>query len=398
MSLSDNPRESLPFDPAGQELTAKDQLEAASLLSKIGWSLSDHIAAFESSVRSYTGSQYTIAVSSSAAGLELCLEAMGIQEGDFVITTPLADGTSVSVLLSHGAVPIFVDVEPRTGNIDPHLVFAAVQDIMYGGKNAQAWLPSKGAGLEGKLKAILPVDVFGQPVDLEIILNTAWKYQLKVIEDARHALGSAYNGHLAGTLADLGVYEFYSNQPDPPGGSGMLLTDDQQYAELIYAWRDQSHTSHDNVHQSKSGTISYLPDAQSTALGLVYMRRLEQRLASRSQVAAWYSQRLTGIPGIEIPVVAKHTSKMSWSAYPIRLAADFDRDAVVERLAANGIHAKADFLPLHLQPDIKSRYGYQTGTFPVAEELGQRSLLLPFSGFMSISQVEQVCQALKQSI
>jgi perosamine synthetase len=125
---------------------------------------------------------------------------------------------------------------------------------------------------------------------------------------------------------------------------------------------------------------------------------LEQRLASRSQVAAWYSQRLTGIPGIEIPVVAKHTSKMSWSAYPIRLAADFDRDAVVERLAANGIHAKADFLPLHLQPDIKSRYGYQTGTFPVAEELGQRSLLLPFSGFMSISQVEQVCQALKQSI
>lgn len=397
MHSSDNPPDPMPIDPTGMELTSKDQLEAARLLAKDGWSVSDHVAAFESSVRSYTGSQYTIAVSSSTAGLELCMHAVSIQAGDYVITTPLADGTSLNLLLSQGAVPIFVDVEPRTGNIDPHLVFAAVQDIMYGGKNAQAWLPPNEAALEGKLKAILAVDVFGQSADLEIILNTAWKYQLKVIEDARHALGSAYKGHPAGTLADLGVYEFYSNRPDTPGGSGMLLTDDQQYAELIYTWRDQGYTTSDIPLQYRSGSISSQLDVQSVALGLVYMRQFMQRLANRSQVAEWYSQRLAGIPSVELPVVAKHTSQMGWPVYAIRLAAGYDRDAVVGQLAAQGIASRAYLPPLHLQPDIQSRYGYHHGTFPVAEDLGRRALLLPFSSFMTEDQVEQVCQALGQS-
>ena len=140
------------------------------------------------SVKAYTGSQFAIGVSSGTGGLHLCVRAADIQAGDLVITTPFSFVASANVLLYEGAVPVFVDVEPHTGNIDPYLVFAAAQDILQGGKNAQAWLPPIGASPDAKLKAILPVDVFGQPADLEPILNTAWKYQLKVIEDSCEAL------------------------------------------------------------------------------------------------------------------------------------------------------------------------------------------------------------------
>ena len=182
--------------------------------------------------RSYTGSKFAVGVSSGTAGLHLCVRAAGIQAGDLVITTPFSFVASANVLLYEGAVPVFVDVEPRTGNIDPYLVFAAAQDIMQGGKNAQAWLPPKGASPESKLKAILPVDVFGQPADLEMILNTAWKYKLKVIEDSCEALGAAYKGHPAGTLGDYGVFGFYPNKQITTGEGGMIITDDEDAADL----------------------------------------------------------------------------------------------------------------------------------------------------------------------
>jgi hypothetical protein len=204
------------------DLTDEERQAVARVLETPNLSMGNQITTFEASVAAYTGSRHAIGVSSGTSGLHLCVRACGIGEGDLVITTPFSFVASANVLLYERAVPLFVDIEPRTGNIDPHLVFAAAQDILHGGKNAQAWLPPKGADPEAKLKAILPVDVFGQPADLEPILNTAWKYKLRVIEDSCEALGAEYKKRPAGTLGDFGVFGFYPNKQVTTGEGGMI--------------------------------------------------------------------------------------------------------------------------------------------------------------------------------
>jgi dTDP-4-amino-4,6-dideoxygalactose transaminase len=302
------------------------------------------------------------------------------------------------VLLYEGAVPVFVDVEPRTGNIDPHLVFAAAQDIMQGGKNAQAWLPPKGASVESKLKAILPVDVFGQPADLEPILNTAWKYQLKVIEDSCEALGASYNGHPAGTLGDYGVFGFYPNKQITTGEGGMVITDDVDADSLMRALRNQGRAPGDTWLQHTHLGYNYRLDEMSATLGVIQMQRLEELISKRNQVAIWYNQRLSEIPGIEVPSIAKYTTRVSWFVYVVHFALGLNRDEIAKRLGTLGIPARPYFLPIHLQPYMVARFGYEEGIFPVTEDLGRRGLALPFSGVMGEGQVERVCQALREVI
>jgi dTDP-4-amino-4,6-dideoxygalactose transaminase len=269
---------------------------------------------------------------------------------------------------------------------------------MQGGKNAQAWMPPKGASAESVLKAILPVDVFGQPADLELILNTAWKYKLKVIEDSCEALGATYKGHPAGTLGDYGVFGFYPNKQITTGEGGMVITDEEDAAAFMRALRNQGRAPGDTWLQHTHLGYNYRLDEMSAALGAIQMQRLDQLIAKRDQVACWYSQRLEEIQGIEAPTIAKNTSRMSWFVYVVRFASGLDRDEIAKKLSAFGIPARPYFLPIHLQPYMVERFGYQEGSFPVTEDLGRRGLALPFSGVMDEGQVERVCQALKKVI
>jgi perosamine synthetase len=387
-----------PISMSSPDLTEAERQAVANVMATPNLSMGDQITAFEERVRSYTGSTFAIGVSSGTAGLHLCVRAAGIEPGDLVITTPFSFVASTNVLLYEGAIPVFVDVEPRTGNIDPHLVFAAAQDIMQGGKNAQAWLPPKGASPEGKLKAILPVDVFGQPADLEPILNTAWKYKIKVIEDSCEALGASYKGHPAGTLGDFGVFGFYPNKQITTGEGGMIITDEIEAASLMRALRNQGRAPGDTWLQHTHLGYNYRLDELSAALGLVQMQRIDELIARRSQVAEWYNQRIMEIPGIEAPNIAKYTTKVSWFVYVIRFANGLDRNLIAKKLGQQGIPARPYFLPIHLQPYIVERFGYAEGTFPVTEDLGRRGLALPFSSIMEEGQVERVCQVLSQVI
>jgi perosamine synthetase len=380
------------------DLTDEERQAVANVLATPNLSMGDKITTFEDSVRSYLGSQYAIGVSSGTAGLHLCVRAAGIGPGDLVITTPFSFVASTNVLLYEGAVPVFVDVEPRTGNIDPHLVFAAAQDILQGGKNAQAWLPPKGGDAESTLKAILPVDVFGQPADLEPILNTAWKFKLKVIEDSCEALGASYKNHPAGSLGDYGVFGFYPNKQITTGEGGMIVTDDDEAAALMRALRNQGRAPGDTWLQHTHLGYNYRLDEMSAALGIIQMQRLDELIAKRQQVAEWYNQRIAEIPGIEAPFIANYTSRVSWFVYVVRFSPGIDRDSMARKLAAAGIPARPYFLPIHLQPYMVERFGYQVGIFPVTEDLGRRGLALPFSGVMREEQVERVCQVLREII
>lgn len=380
------------------DLTEAEREAVARVLQTPTLSMGQELQAFEESVRLFTGSRHAIGVSSGTAGLHLSVRAAGISDGDLVITTPFSFVASANVLLFERAVPIFVDVDPLTGNINPALTQQAVEDIQAGGRRKRRWLPRQGARPKASLKAIIPVDVFGQPAEMEKILATARQYQLKVIEDACEALGAQRNGHHAGTFGDYGVFAFYPNKQITTGEGGMIITNDDDAAMLMRALRNQGRAPGDTWLQHTYLGYNYRLDELSAALGRVQMKRLEQLLAQRDQVSKWYTERLLEIPGVETPRIASETNRMSWFVYVIRFAQGIDRDAIAQRLEAKRIPARPYFLPIHLQPYMVERFGYQPGDFPVTEDLGKRSLALPFSGVMTEAQVELVCQALREAL
>jgi perosamine synthetase len=377
------------------DITDAEREAVAAVMRTPNLSMGGEIQAFEEAFCTFTGLKHAIGVSSGTAGLHLCVRAAGIQDGDLVITTPFSFVASANVLLFERAVPVFVDVHPRTGNIDHFLVQAAAQDIASGGKATEAWLPRKGANPAAKLKAILPVDVFGQPAEMAPILQTANQYGLKVIEDSCEALGAVYQDYPAGTWGDYGVFAFYPNKQVTTGEGGVIVTDDDEAAALMRALRNQGRAPGDTWLQHTHLGYNYRLDEMSAALGRVQMNRRQELLDKRQQVADWYNQRIAEIPGIEVPFLSPNTRRMSWFVYVVRFAPQLDRDAIAKALGQHGIPARPYFAPIHLQPYMIERFGFQPGDFPCTEDLGHRSLALPFSGVMTEEQVDYVCSTLR---
>ena len=394
MTKTNHPIQEPPVPMSSPDLSELEREAVAAVMRTPSLSMGGQITRFEEAVKAYTGSKHAIGVNSGTAGLHLCVRAAGIGDGDLVITTPFSFVASANVLLFERAVPIFVDVEPRTGNIDPFLVKAAAQDIATGGRAARAWQPRKGADPEAKLKAILPVDVFGQPAEHDILRQIARENNLSVIEDSCEALGATYNGRQAGTLGDFGVFGFYPNKQITTGEGGMIITEDDQAAAMMRALRNQGRAPGDTWLQHTHLGYNYRLDELSAALGAVQMARLDEMIEKRAQVAEWYNQRISEIPGVEAPIIVPSTTRVSWFVYVVRFAPELDRDGIAQALGTLGIPARPYFLPIHLQPYMVERFGYQPGDFPVTEDLGRRGLALPFSGVMSEEQVERVCKAL----
>lgn len=380
------------------DLTDSEREAVQSVLSTPYLSMGPYLPAFERAFREFTGSRHAIAVSSGTSGLHLCVRAAGIGPGDLVITTPFSFVASANVLLFEQAVPVFVDVDPRSGNIDPALVAEAARDLSAGGTAASRWLPHRGASAGGQLKALLPVDVFGQPADWDALQAIARKYGLKVIEDSCESLGAEYKGRKAGMFGDYGVFAFYPNKQITTGEGAVIVTDDDQAAALMQALRNQGRAPGDTWLSHTYLGYNYRMDEMSAALGVVQMSRLEELLAKRQQAADWYAERLAEISAVEAPYIDPSTTRMSWFVYVIRLAHGIDRAVVAQRLAERGVPVRPYFLPIHLQPYMVERFGFQPGDFPITEDLGQRGLALPFSGKMTESQVDLVCRALAESI
>ena len=376
------------------DLTAAERQAVADVLLTSNLSMGQQIQAFENAFCALTGSKHAIAVNSGTAGLHLCVHAVGIRENDLVITTPFSFVASANALLFERAIPVFVDIDPRTGNIDPEQVRQAAKDLAAGGAAARRWLPRRGAEQPGPLKAILPVDVFGQPADFDPILETARRHQLAVIEDSCEALGAQYKGRPAGMLGDCGVFAFYPNKQITTGEGGVIITDDDAAAAKMRALRNQGRAPGDTWLQHTYLGYNYRLDEMSAALGRVQMGRLEELLDKRQRVADWYAERLASLPGVEAPWIAPETTRMSWFVYVVHLAPEFDQNVVARALEGHGIPVRPYFLPIHLQPYMVERFGYQDGDYPVTEDLGRRGLALPFSGVMTEVQVETVCQAL----
>jgi len=377
------------------DLTDSERQAVVEVLDTPNLSMGPQIRAFEKAFTEFTGLGYAIGVNSGTAGLHLCVRAAWISQGDVVLTSPFSFVASTNVLLFENAVPVFVDVDPRSGNINPTLLAEAARDLTAGGERAQKWLSRKGSASRRSLKAILGVDVFGQSADWDPIRKVANEFGLKVIEDSCEALGAEYKKRKTGTIGDYGVFAFYPNKQITTGEGGIIVTNDAQAADLMRALRNKGRAPGDTWLSNTYLGYNYRLDEMSAALGAAQMHRIEELLQKREQVAAWYGERLAEIPGVEAPFIEKFTTRMSWFVYVVRFNILIDRDALAKRLEARGVQVRPYFLPIHLQPYMVERFGYRPVDFPVTEDLGRRGLALPFSGVMTEQQVEFVCRSIQ---
>jgi dTDP-4-amino-4,6-dideoxygalactose transaminase len=377
------------------DITDAERAAVADVLKTPNLSMGSRIQKFEAAFREYLNTKHAIGVSSGTAGLHLCVRVAGIERGDLVITTPFSFVASSNVILFEGAIPVFVDIDPVSGNINPQLIAEAVNDLFEGEMQYKKWLPRRGAEKVKQLKAILPVDVFGQPADLDPICEIAKVNRLKVIEDSCEALGAEYKGRKAGAIGDFGVFAFYPNKQMTTGEGAVIITEDDQAADMMRALRNQGRSPGDTWLQHTYLGYNYRLDEMSAALGEVQASRIDIMIEKREKVATWYSERLERISGIEVPIVVPNTSRVSWFVYVIRFSEKFDRDHIAKKLSEHGVPARPYFMPIHLQPYMVSRFGYQEGDFPITEDLGKRSLAIPFSSVMTEEQVDYVCQSIE---
>ena len=332
---------------------------------------------FERRVADYVGVRHAVAVSSGTAGLHLAVIAAGVTDGDEVITTPFSFVASANVILYERARPVFVDIDPGALNIDPNRIEAAITP---------------------RTKAILPVHAFGQPADMDPILDIARRYNLTVIEDACEAIGAVYKGRRVGALGHAGVFAFYPNKQMTTGEGGVIVTDDDEWNRLFRSLRNQGRDVFDAwLNHSRLG-YNYRLDEMSAALGVAQMSRIEELLVKRERVAGWYADRLREIEGVSPPFVAPTTTHTSWFVYVVRFAPDIDRDLIIARLDERGIPSRPYFSPIHLQPFYRQRFGYQPGDFPITERVAASTLALPFFGNMTEEQVDCVCGTLRAVI
>lgn len=377
------------------DITDKEREAVAKVMSTNYLSMGPYVQAFEQSFRDFTGAKHAIAVNSGTAGLHLCVRAAGWSDGDRVITTPFSFVSSTNVLLYERITPIFVDAEPLTGNIDTIQLKAAVEDLNSSETAAAKWIPPKGDN-GGKLKGILAVDVFGQPADFDAINAAAKPYELPVIEDSCEALGAMYKGRPAGQLGDMGVFAFYPNKQITTAEGGLVVTNDDKAAAIIRSQRNQGRAEGDTWLAHTYLGFNYRMDEMSAALGTVQMSRIDELIRKRNQAAEWYREELSDIDEIELPHTAATTTRDSWFVYVIRVKDAERRDEVSQKLKALGIPVRPYFSPIHLQPYMQERFGYEPGRFPVTEDLGRRGLAIPFSGMITREQIAAVGAALRQ--
>ena len=377
------------------DLTDADRQAVIEVINTPNLSMGKFTPAFEKTFCDLTGAKHAVAVNSGTAGLHLCVRAAGIGVGDLVITTPFSFVASSNVLLFENAIPIFVDIDPKTGNINPALVADAA-------KNIEKYLPrtlrNSQPATRNSLKAILPVDVFGQPADMDAINSTAREHGLTVIEDSCEALGATYKGKPAGTMGEYGVFAFYPNKQITTGEGGVIITDDDKAADFMRALRNQGRAPGDTWLQHTHLGYNYRIDEMSAAMGHAQMQRLDSLLSKREQVAAWYEARLSEIPGVEVLFIEPSTTRMSWFVYVIRFDKKINRDTAAKKLDARGVAVRPYFAPIHLQPYMVEKFGWRAGDFPVTEDLGARGLAIPFSGVMTEEQVEYVCQMIREVV
>jgi perosamine synthetase len=343
-----------------------------------GWlSLGPTGPRFERAFAEYVGAPHAAAVVNGTAGLHLCARLAGVGPGDEVITTPFSFVASANCFLYEGAAPVFADIDPRTLNLDPAAVEAAVTE---------------------RTKAIVAVDIFGYPCELDELGAICDRHGLVLIEDSCQALGAEYKGRRLGEHGHLAVFAFYPNKQMTTGEGGVVTTGSTDEWRLMVSLRNHGRIDEGGWFDHVRLGFNYRLDDVSAALGIAQVERLDRILALRREAADRYRELLAGVAGVEPPCEDDAEHVRSWFVYVVKLDEDVDRNGVIARLAEQGV-ASAPYLPcIHTQGYMRERYGFREGMFPVAEETSRRTLALPFFTLIERDDQEYVVEALRTAI
>ncbi len=374
-----------PFAPSLGEEEYQEVLDTL----RSGWiTMGPKTRRFEEAFAEFVGCGHAIAVSSCTSGLHLALVAGGIGPGDEVITTPLTFCSTANVIVHQGAVPILADVSPDTLNINPEEIETKMTP---------------------RTRAIIPVHLGGQPCEIDEVRALAEEHGLLVIEDAAHAMGAEYKGRRIGTLSHATVFSFYATKNLTTGEGGMVCTDDENLAEQVEVLRLHGITRDAWKRYGDQGSWYYevllpgykynMTDIQA-ALGLHQLAKQREFLAQRERYARLYAQAFQDLPEVT-PLRIKEYVRCAWHLYVIRLDLErltIDRAQFIEALRGENIGASVHFIPIHLHPYYRQRYGFEEGDFPVAERAYQRVVSLPLYPRMTPEDVGDVIRAVTKVV
>jgi perosamine synthetase len=342
-------------------------------------SLGPWIDRFEDQVAERVGAPYAAALSSGTAGLHLLCKIAALGPGDEVITSPLSFVSSANCFIVEGATPVFADVDPVTLNLDPAAVEAAITE---------------------RTRAIVAVDMFGLPCELDELRTIADGHGLTLIEDACESLGAEYRGRPLGAHGPSAVFAFYPNKQMATGEGGVVTTHSEEEWRLLRSLRNQGR-SYDGgggwFHHVRLGLNYRWTDVQA-AIGLGQLEKLDRILVLRQSAAERYGELLEELDGVEAPSAADADHKRSWFVYVVKLDPEVDRAAVMDALRREGI-ATAEYVPcIHLQPYMQERFGFGPGLCPVAEDASSRTLALPFFTQIEASDQQRVVEVLSAAV
>jgi len=339
-------------------------------------SLGPTIDLFEELIAERVGAPYAVAVSSGTAGLHLLVRTAGIGGGDEVITTPLSFAATANCFLHEGATPVFADVDPRTWNLDPPAVEAAITD---------------------RTKAVIAVDIFGYPCELDALIALCERHGLALIEDSAEALGAEYKGRSIGSHGPPGVFGFYPNKQLATGEGGVVTTHSEEQREQLVSLRNQgrSYSGGSWFDHVRLGFNYRWTDIQA-AVGIAQLEKLDELLELRSAAAERYNALLGEIDGVELAPADDEDHKRSWFVYVVRLAPEIDRSRVMAEMRERGVDV-AEYMPcIHLLTYMREQFGFAEGLCPVAEEISSHTLALPFFPGIDADDQEYVVEVLRE--
>lgn len=339
-------------------------------------SIGPEIEEFEAACARVAGRRHGVGVSSGTCGLHLAMLAAGIKPGDEVITTPFSFVASTNCILFVGAKPVFVDIDPQTLNLDIAQVAAAITR---------------------KTKAIVAVEAFGHPGGMLELEQLAQKHELLLIEDSCEGFGGAIGPRQIGSFGRASTFAFYPNKQITTGEGGMIVTDDDTFAQTCRSLRNQGRDGMNWLAHRRMG-YNYRLSEIHAALGVAQISRLDEILENRRRVAHHYIDRLMTNKYLILPTL-DDTTRVSWFVFVVRLNDLFepgDRDSVMQELRAQGIGCNNYFPPIHLQPYMQEQFGYGAGAFPISEYISSRTLALPFFTRLGTKHINHVCQSLEK--
>ena len=376
------------FLPYGRQSVDEADIQAVVEVLRSDWlTTGPKVSEFEEMFAKRVGAAHAVSFSSGTAALHAAAFAAALQPGNEAITTPLTFAATANSVLYQGATPVFADVSADTLNIDPQQIEAKISP---------------------RTRVILPVDYAGHPADLAQVIETARKRGLIVIEDACHALGAELEGKRVGSIADMTVFSFHPVKHVTTGEGGMVATSNAHFAETLRRFRNHGISSEARQRQV-AGQWHYemvllgynyrLPDILC-ALGCEQLKKLDANLARRREIAARYTAAFREITGIVTPIVRREVSP-AWHLYPIRLDLEkltTTRAEIFRALRAENIGVNVHYIPVHLHPYYRDRFGFKGNEFPVAERAYERLISVPMFHGMSDQDVDDVISAVAKVV